>query len=75
MFRTSPCYNDEGCGLRPRDANPGSRGKMRVRGWFVGIDEFKDPSVPSLSGAARDAMALHAIFKDGIPGIQTTLLQ
>lgn len=47
---------------------------MRVRGWFVGIDEFQDAAAPSLSGAARDAMALHAIFKDGIPTVEATLL-
>ncbi|MGA8475507.1 MAG: DEAD/DEAH box helicase [Candidatus Cybelea sp.] len=47
---------------------------MRVRGWFVGIDDFQDPTASSLSGAARDATAMHAIFKDGIPDIEGTLL-
>jgi helicase len=47
---------------------------MRVRGWFIGIDDFQDPAAPSLSGAVRDATAMHAIFTDGIPDIQARLL-
>ena len=47
---------------------------MRIRGWFIGIDEFQDPAAPSLSGAVRDATALNAIFRDGIPSIDATLL-
>lgn len=47
---------------------------MAIRGWFVGIDEFTDPVAPSLTGAKRDAAALHAIFKDGIPDLEDTLL-
>ena len=47
---------------------------MRVRGWFVGIDDFQDQAASNLSGAVRDATALHAIFSDGIPEIEATLL-
>lgn len=47
---------------------------MAIRGWFIGIDDFQDPTASSLSGAVRDATAMHAIFKDGLPEIDDSLL-
>lgn len=38
------------------------------RGLFIGIDRFVSPSIRDLSCAARDATALHALFKDNLKG-------
>lgn len=37
---------------------------MQFRGLFVGIDRYASPGIKWLSCAARDAIALHAIFGD-----------
>lgn len=39
-----------------------------VRGFFVGVDRYRDPSITELSSATRDALALHALFSDNLPG-------
>lgn len=36
------------------------------RGLFIGIDRYSDSRVPWLTGAARDAKALHALFADAL---------
>jgi ATP-dependent DNA helicase len=46
---------------------------VKFFGLFVGIDRYADPRVPWLSGAARDAAALHALFSDTF-GVDATLL-
>lgn len=45
-----------------------------IRGRFIGIDRFSDPVIHDLSGCVRDATALHALFKDGIDGIDAELI-
>jgi helicase len=47
---------------------------MSIRAVFVGIDKHADPGIPELTGARRDALALHALFKDTLPDIEDTLL-
>jgi helicase len=39
---------------------------MAFRGLFVGIDRYRDSRIPWLSGAVRDAAALHALFTDTV---------
>lgn len=39
-----------------------------VQGCFVGVDRYQDPSITELSSATRDALALHALFSDNMPG-------
>ena len=39
-----------------------------VRGCFVGVDRYQDPAITELSSATRDALALHALFSDNMPG-------
>jgi helicase len=39
---------------------------MAFRGLFVGIDRYEDERIPRLSGAVRDASALHALFTDTV---------
>lgn len=46
---------------------------MTFRGLFVGIDRYDDVRVPWLSGAVRDASALHALCADALAG-ETELL-
>jgi len=41
---------------------------MTFRGLFVGIDRYDDDRVPWLSGAVRDAQALHALCADALGG-------
>ena len=38
-----------------------------IRARFIGIDRHIDPQIPDLVGAARDAIALWALFSDTIP--------
>lgn len=45
-----------------------------VIGRFIGVDRFSDPIVHDLSGCVRDATALHALFSDGIDGIDAALI-
>lgn len=37
---------------------------MALKGLFIGVDRYVDHRVPWLSGAVRDATALHALFTD-----------
>jgi helicase len=46
---------------------------MTFRGLFVGIDRYDDVRVPWLSGAVRDAEALHALCTDALGGITELL--
>jgi replicative superfamily II helicase len=46
-----------------------------IYGRFIGVDRFSDLSIPDLSGCARDAAALYAIFQDGLPEINSELIQ
>jgi helicase len=41
---------------------------------FIGIDRHQDIHVPDLTGAARDATALWALFADTIPGMNSRLI-
>ena len=47
---------------------------MSIRAAFIGIDKHANPGIPELTGARRDALALHALFKDTLSDIQDTLL-
>lgn len=47
---------------------------MNFRGLFIGVDRYADSRVPWLSGAARDASALHALFTDTLGDGAATLL-
>jgi replicative superfamily II helicase len=47
---------------------------MTIHAGFIGVDRHSDPRIRDLNGAARDAMALWAIFSDSIPGLQAALL-
>lgn len=44
-----------------------------LRGLYIGIDRYADPALQWLSGAVRDARALHALFADTF-GEDATLL-
>jgi len=41
---------------------------MKLHGIFIGIDRFSSPAINWLSCAKRDAVALHALFSDNVPG-------
>lgn len=41
---------------------------------FIGIDKHLDPAIRDLTGARRDATAMHALFLDSIPHCQARLL-
>jgi uncharacterized caspase-like protein len=45
-----------------------------IRAAFIGVDRYDDPGIGDLTGAARDAKALWAVFKDSIDGIDAELL-
>src|SRR6185295_10072103 len=45
-----------------------------LRASFIGIDKHRDPEIRDLTGAARDAKAVWALFSDTIPGIEAKLL-
>jgi replicative superfamily II helicase len=47
---------------------------MKFHSLFIGVDRYGDPRVNWLSGAVRDARALHALFADTIPGSPHVLL-
>ena len=47
---------------------------MKFHSLFIGIDRYGDPRINWLSGAVRDASALHALFADTIPGSSHVLL-
>ena len=42
---------------------------MALRAVFIGINKYRDPSIPELTGATNDATALWALFKDSVDGI------
>src|ERR1051326_3978149 len=45
-----------------------------LRASFIGIDKHQDPQIRDLTGAARDAKAIWALFCDTIPEIEAKLL-
>ncbi|WP_202899199.1 DEAD/DEAH box helicase [Methylocapsa aurea] len=47
---------------------------MAVRAIFVGINKHRDPAIPELGGARRDAMTLWALFTDTVDGMTARLL-
>jgi helicase len=47
---------------------------MAFKAVFVGINRHLDPGVPELTGAVRDAQALHALFQDTFSDIEARLL-
>lgn len=47
---------------------------MAFRALFVGINKYLDPAVPELTGAVRDAQALHALFSDTFSDVAATVL-
>jgi helicase len=47
---------------------------MAFRAAFIGINKHSDPGVPELTGASRDASALHALFADTFSDIRAKLL-
>ena len=42
---------------------------MALRAVFIGINRHSDPGIPELTGAAKDATALWALFKDSVQGV------
>ncbi len=47
---------------------------MALKAVFVGINKHRDPGVPELSGARRDALALWALFSDTFQDLSARLL-
>lgn len=47
---------------------------MATRAVFIGVNKHLDPSIPELSGAARDATALWALFIDTLQDLSAHLL-
>ena len=47
---------------------------MAFKALFVGINKHQDPGVLELTGAVRDAQALHALFQDTFTDIDARLL-
>lgn len=47
---------------------------MSIKAVFIGVSRHRDPQIPELSGAARDATALWALFSDSIPELAPRLL-
>ncbi|HVF60963.1 MAG TPA: DEAD/DEAH box helicase [Thermoanaerobaculia bacterium] len=47
---------------------------MTITATFIGIDKHHDPNIRELTGARRDALALHSLFKDTLPEIRDSLL-
>lgn len=47
---------------------------MAFRTTFIGLNKHADPGIPELTGASRDAAALHALFTDTFDDIRATLL-
>jgi helicase len=47
---------------------------MAFRTAFIGINKHEDPSIPELTGAVRDAAALHALFADTFTDIRCQVL-
>jgi uncharacterized caspase-like protein len=47
---------------------------MATSAVFVGVNKHRDPAIPELGGARRDATALWALFTDTIDGLSARLL-
>src|SRR5438132_13955773 len=47
---------------------------MATKAVFIGVNKHADPSIPELSGAARDATALWQLFTDTMPALTAHLL-
>ena len=47
---------------------------MATKAVFVGVNKHRDPMIPELSGACRDATALWALFTDTIERLSAHLL-
>jgi helicase len=47
---------------------------MAFRATFIGINKHQAPGILELTGATRDAQALHALFNDTFSGIDSRLL-
>jgi helicase len=47
---------------------------MALRATFIGVGKHLDPGIRDLVGSARDALALHALFSDNLPGETPELL-
>jgi len=47
---------------------------MATSAVFVGINKHRDPAIPELCGARRDATTLWALFTDTIDGLAARLL-
>jgi helicase len=47
---------------------------MTYRGLFIGVGKYSDSEIPDLTGAPRDARALHALFADTFGNDHSTLL-
>src|ERR1700733_6741697 len=47
---------------------------MTIKAVFIGINRYLDSNVTDLSCARRDALALHALFVDSVPGLNASLL-
>jgi helicase len=47
---------------------------MALEAIFIGINKHLDPTIPELSGARRDAIALWALFTDTIEDLAARLL-
>jgi len=47
---------------------------MAFRALFIGVNKHDDPGIPELTGAVRDAQALHALFHDTFVDLNARLL-
>lgn len=47
---------------------------MAFKGVFIGINEYRDLAVDNLEGARRDAVALHALFRDSVADVEGILV-
>lgn len=47
---------------------------MPFKAVFIGVNKHEDPAIPELTGAVRDAQALHALFQDTFEDIEAHLL-
>lgn len=53
---------------------PVPSGRMAQKALFVGVDRYADASIPDLSGAKRDALALATLFEDTVHGMAVRAL-
>ncbi len=47
---------------------------MALKAAFIGINRYRDPNINDLSGARRDAVALHALFGDSVMNLDARLV-